>query len=142
MTARMKVDSARLDWIPSTRAYGGSASGTALTIIWTLLCRHDGGWLGGPGAGAQAAVRSADRDWAGATSSAGGGTRPAGPTRGLPAGARRHAPPLPGTQTAPGSAGDGEDVVHVVDAAGHPGGADHRVVLDPGTDVTGQCHRV
>ena len=29
----MKVDSARLDWIPSTRAYGGSASGTALTII-------------------------------------------------------------------------------------------------------------
>jgi hypothetical protein len=27
------------------------------------------------------------------------------------------------------SAGDGQEVVDVVDAAGHPGGVDHRVVL-------------
>src|SRR5215468_10027831 len=38
MTARMKVDSARLDGIPSTRTYGGSAPRTTLAIILGPSC--------------------------------------------------------------------------------------------------------
>jgi hypothetical protein len=36
---------------------------------------------------------------------------------------------------AAGSASDVEVVVDVEDAAGHPGGADRRVVFGPGADV-------
>src|SRR5215469_9350420 len=38
MTARMKVDSARLDWIPSTRTYGGAAPRTTIAIILDPSC--------------------------------------------------------------------------------------------------------
>src|SRR6516164_7745868 len=41
-----------------------------------------------------------------------------------------------------GSAGDDKVVDHVVDTADHPGGVYYRVVLSPGVDVPGQCHRV
>jgi hypothetical protein len=50
----------------------------------------------------------------------------------------RHAPPpalVPNNAGRP--AGDGEDVAHVIDAGRHPGGINHRVVLGPGTDMTG-----
>jgi hypothetical protein len=40
------------------------------------------------------------------------------------------------------SAGDGQQVAHVVDAAGHPGGVDHRVMLGPITDVAVERNRV
>src|SRR6266851_4074588 len=43
---------------------------------------------------------------------------------------------------AAGSARDVEVVADVEDAAGHPGGADHRVVFGPGADVPGQRHGV
>src|ERR1700722_10027337 len=39
-------------------------------------------------------------------------------------------------------AGDDEIVDDVIDAAGHPGGVERRVVLGPGADVPGQRHRV
>ena len=37
------------------------------------------------------------------------------------------------------SAGDVEFVAHVDDPVRRPRGADHRVVLGPGTDLAGQC---
>ena len=40
------------------------------------------------------------------------------------------------------SAGDGEAVEDLVDAAGHRASAHGRVVLGPGADVAGQRHRV
>ena len=39
------------------------------------------------------------------------------------------------------SAGDGQLVANVGNAAGHPGGVDHGVVLGPGADVPGERHR-
>src|SRR6266702_5728950 len=44
--------------------------------------------------------------------------------------------------TSRGLAGDVEVVLDLEDATGHPGGADHRVVLGPGADVPGQRHGV
>src|SRR6516165_8262258 len=40
------------------------------------------------------------------------------------------------------SASYGQFVADLEDAAGHPGGADHRVVFGPGADVPAQRHRV
>src|SRR5580692_1855952 len=53
--------------------------------------------------------------------------------------AGRRRPPCFG---GPRSAGDIEVVADLQDAGGHPGGADHRVVLGPGADVPAQGHRV